>query len=230
MTAIGRIEALLREAKRSAAAKDELVASIAPVRAAIRDRSLPPAKLRGMIEALPPRIDTDFVLHVFGAAAIPGREHPTPIPYAPTPARVILELIDHVPITTGDVFADIGSGLGHVAALVRFLSGARCVGIEIDPAFVGRSLEEAAALDLAIDYRCADVLDADLEATAIFMFAPFPEATMRALLAKLRAKAPPKRLATFACTEQIEGLIDVSVGRLHAGLRIWAFSAENSAL
>lgn len=50
-----------------------------------------------------------------------------------TPARVVLELARRV--TSGDVFVDLGAGLGQVVLLVHLLTGARVRGLEIEPVF-----------------------------------------------------------------------------------------------
>ena len=35
-----------------------------------------------------------------------------------------------------DVFVDVGSGLGRAAALVHLMTGARAIGLEVQPALV----------------------------------------------------------------------------------------------
>src|SRR5262249_9623769 len=53
---------------------------------------------------------------------------PEMVPYQPTPARLILVLIQQIRPTERDVFVDVGSGLGTVPMLVSLLTGARAVG------------------------------------------------------------------------------------------------------
>lgn len=53
----------------------------------------------------------------------------------PTPARVVLELVEKANIMEDDVFYDLGSGLGQVSILVRLLTGAKTKGIEFEPAY-----------------------------------------------------------------------------------------------
>ncbi len=55
--------------------------------------------------------------------------------YQPTPARLIVELVQRAQLEHGDTFFDVGSGLGHVAVVVALLSGARTVGIEVDAGY-----------------------------------------------------------------------------------------------
>src|SRR5262249_49952363 len=54
----------------------------------------------------------------------------------PTPGRILLEMIDKVPLMSADTFYDLGSGLGHVPILVSLLTDARAVGVEVEPTYV----------------------------------------------------------------------------------------------
>ena len=56
---------------------------------------------------------------------------PDLVHYEPTPTRVILDLVDHVPLSVDDVFYDLGSGLGRVVILVNLLTGVASNGIEL---------------------------------------------------------------------------------------------------
>ena len=56
--------------------------------------------------------------------------------YQPTPARHIFDLIDRAALTEGDVLVDLGSGMGHVPLLASICTDARCIGIELEPAYV----------------------------------------------------------------------------------------------
>src|SRR5262245_22592153 len=60
---------------------------------------------------------------------------PKMVLYQPTPARIILELVEQADIGAEDVFYDLGSGLGQVPILVRLLSGARTKGVEVETAY-----------------------------------------------------------------------------------------------
>src|SRR5262249_17310467 len=48
---------------------------------------------------------------------------PEMVPYQPTPARLILALVQEIRPTEHDVFVDVGSGLGTVPILVSLLTG-----------------------------------------------------------------------------------------------------------
>src|SRR5262249_25636914 len=60
---------------------------------------------------------------------------PEMVPYQPTPARIILEIVKQTNLDPHDIFVDIGSGLGVVTTLVSLLSGAASIGIEVQPSY-----------------------------------------------------------------------------------------------
>jgi len=108
--------------------------------------------------------------------------------YQPTPASVILELIDQVPFSEDDLFYDLGSGLGLVIGLVKVLTGARCVGVELQPAYCDYA--QAISRDLRLkdaDFINSDVRNVDLSAgTVFFLFNPFGGAIFDAVMNKLK--------------------------------------------
>jgi hypothetical protein len=122
-----------------------------------------------------------------------------------TPARAILDLVDHAGLTPADVLVDIGSGLGQVAILVRLLSGIEAKGIEIDPAFCRYAQRCAQALGLTgLEFLPVDARDADYSAgTVFYLFTPFMGGILQAVLDRLRteARARPIRVCTYGpCT------------------------------
>jgi SAM-dependent methyltransferase len=105
----------------------------------------------------------------------------------PTPARVVLELVDRVPWQPEDVFYDIGSGLGQVPILVHLLTGVRAVGVEIEPAYCRVARACAAGLGLpGVFFVQADARAADYwPGTVFYLFTPFVGGMLRAALDRL---------------------------------------------
>lgn len=125
--------------------------------------------------------------------------------YQPTPIRHIAGLIEHAAIRSDDVLVDIGSGLGHVPMLVSICTGARCIGIERDAAYVDIARRASKSLHLQnIEFIAQDARDADLsQGTLFYLFTPFTRALLREVLDKLRQEARhrPFRIATLGpCT------------------------------
>ncbi len=131
---------------------------------------------------------------IFLAAPIPtetvARSHGM-VRYQPTPVSVILEMVDQVPLTTADVFYDLGSGLGQVIGVVNVLTGVKCVGVEFEPAYAEYAQKMIGDLRLELmavinaDVRAVDLSDG----TVFFMFNPFGGAIFDQVMAKLRTVA-----------------------------------------
>lgn len=120
--------------------------------------------------------------------------------YQPTPARHILDMIKLSSLTKNDVLIDLGSGLGHVPMLASILTGARAIGIEIDPAYVRCARECARSLNLnRVEFMHADARHADLSAGTVFhLYTPFTGEMLRTVLARLRREGEQR--AIRVCT------------------------------
>lgn len=130
--------------------------------------------------------------------------------YEPTPARAILDMIDQVAIHTGDVFYDLGAGLGHVAIMVHLLTGAEARGVEIEAVYCAhaqRGIQELGLSQVHMINQDARHVD-DTDGTVFFMYTPFIGALLDSVLATLLriAHHHPIVLCTHgACTFDIAG-------------------------
>lgn len=105
--------------------------------------------------------------------------------YVPTPDNVVLSILNLAQVTRTDVVYDLGSGDGRIPIAAARLFGARGVGIEIDPALVRRSVENAAKAGVGdrVAFRAQDLFEADIhDATVVTLF----------LLQGLNLKLAPK--------------------------------------
>lgn len=128
--------------------------------------------------------------------------------YQPSPARIVLELCEQSGLKPGQLFFDLGSGLGQVAILVALLSGAVCRGIEWEPAYVEQARRSAQGLGApGVGFAQADARTADLDGgDAYFLYTPFKGAMLQQVLARLRAQAAqrPITLCSFGpCTQAL---------------------------
>lgn len=130
------------------------------------------------------------------------------VPYEPTPARVILDLIDQVSLSTDDVFYDLGSGLGHVTILAHLVTGATAIGVEIEASYCLHAERRAAALGLSkLRFSNLDARDAHYAGGRVFfMYTPFTGeilATVLDILAQ-EARRRPIVICTYgACTFEV---------------------------
>ena len=146
------------------------------------------------------------VLQMDEPAPDAAEPHEEMVFYQPTPARHIFELIRRAGITGRDVLIDLGSGLGHVPLLVALCTGARCIGIEWEAAYVDCARRCASALNLSgVTFVRQDAREADLSmGTVFYLYTPFKGAMLREMLAALGREAITReiRVCTLGpCTE-----------------------------
>jgi Histone methylation protein DOT1 len=115
---------------------------------------------------------------------------PEMVPYQPTPARLILSLLQEIRPTERDVFVDVGSGLGTVPTLVSLLTGARAVGIEWHSNYCAYAQCCGRRLNLSsVSFVQQDARDADFSTGTIFyMFTPFKGTMLRDVLQRLHSE------------------------------------------
>jgi len=128
--------------------------------------------------------------------------------YQPTPARVILELIEMIPITPQDIFIDLGSGLGQVCILVHLLTGARTHGIEFEPTYCDYACESARRFNLShVEFVNGDARAASyMDGTIFFMYTPFKGAIMENVLQKIEQESRGRTVQICAygeCATQV---------------------------
>ena len=110
-----------------------------------------------------------------------------PTPYIPSTRMNVDEMLRVGGVTPADVVYDLGSGDGRIVIAAAKDYGARGVGIELDPALVKLSADNARAAGVAERalFRQGDVLTADIkDATVVTMY----------LLTSLVAKLEPRLL------------------------------------
>jgi hypothetical protein len=118
------------------------------------------------------------------------------VPYQPTPARHVLDLIAASNLSRSEVFVDLGSGMGHVPLLVSILTGCRTLGVELQPAYVASAEECAARLNLhgsrfvASDARVADLASG----TVFYLFSPFTGRILIDVLDRLQMESLERRV------------------------------------
>jgi SAM-dependent methyltransferase len=133
---------------------------------------------------------------------------PEMVYYQKTPARIVFELVEKAHFLKGDVFFDVGSGLGQVAMLVNLLTGVRAIGVEFEPAFCRYARECAAQLNLSgVRFDNVDAREADFsEGTVFFLYTPFRGEILRNVLEVLKKESLERkiRLITYGpCTAQV---------------------------
>jgi hypothetical protein len=128
------------------------------------------------------------------------QREPELVPYQPTPARHIFDLIDRLALTANDVLMDLGSGLGQVPMLASLCTVAQAIGIEMEPGYVESARRSAQALNLCrVTFIQQDARAADLSAgTVFYLYTPFIGTVLRRVLDNLRRETVSRSIRVAA--------------------------------
>ncbi len=183
--------------------RDTAARQHAALRARIRERTLEPAEFLAQLQAVPFEWRDHLCEEIFDLAYSPLE--PAPVAEAVThhyPSGVgeILFMLERSQLRPDRVFVDLGAGLGKVVLLVALLSGARAVGVELDPARVERARAAARALQLDnAEFIAADLREVSLpEADVYYMFMPGVALRSSEIIARLAPLSARRHIRLFA--------------------------------
>jgi SAM-dependent methyltransferase len=115
------------------------------------------------------------------------------VPYLPCPVATVLEAVQQAAVTSDDVFVDVGAGLGRVAVLTHLLTGAGCIGLEIQPGLVQAARGRAAWLNLShvrfVEGDAVDLIRFITIGTVFFLYCPFGQDRLHRVLDDLEHTA-----------------------------------------
>jgi hypothetical protein len=115
----------------------------------------------------------------------------------------IVRMLIEVPVGRGDVFIDLGAGLGKVVLLAGLLTDASARGIELQGTLVERAREAAAQLSVDARFEQGDAREANLDdGTIFFLYLPFTGPALADVLRRLHAIA--RRRAIVVCALAID--------------------------
>ncbi|HZZ76631.1 MAG TPA: hypothetical protein VFE04_11910 [Puia sp.] len=128
--------------------------------------------------------------------------------YQKTPVRIVFEMINNAAFKRGDVFYDLGSGLGQVTILVNLLTSVTSKGVEYEPAYCEYSKTVAADLNLGdVEFINADARYADYSSgTVFFMYTPFEGKILGDVLNTLNAESKKRKIKIITygpCTKEV---------------------------
>jgi SAM-dependent methyltransferase len=139
-----------------------------------------PAVFRAELARVPPGDRDAWLDHVCELEGIPddGPELPRGcVPYLPCSVATLLDMVAQAGVTHEDVFVDVGSGLGRATALTHLLTGASCIGLEIQPGLVHAARRLAARLRLTrfsvVQGDAAELTGFMTVGTVFFLYCPF---------------------------------------------------------
>jgi hypothetical protein len=156
---------------------------------------------------------------------------PEMAPYQPTPVRHILHLITATALAEGDVFVDLGSGLGHVPLLVSMVTGAQSLGIEVQAAYVASARECARSLHLSrVQFIPQDAREADLSSgTVFYLYSPFNGSILTEMLSTLRMESTRRSIKICSlgpCTRTVANETWLKASALPDTGRVTVFDSQ----
>lgn len=203
LIAAGQPEALVeRYHAMHAALAAQDAAEFGALRAQLRAGTFTPADYRQALTTLPQHDWDGWTRRVFELHQAP----PTTVTltaemvgYVTTHVVQVLEMASE--LTPDDVYYDLGSGIGFVPILAAWLSGARAVGVELEPAFVAMARERTAQLGLTerVRFVQADLREVDYaDATALYMFYPCRGQTLEQVIDRFEPVAVTRALKLYS--------------------------------
>jgi SAM-dependent methyltransferase len=136
------------------------------------------------------------------------------IQYLPTSYSVLRRVLRRASVGRGDVFVDLGSGMGRAVFVASDLGARRAVGVEIDEALVNRAranLTRSRLRAREVEFVHAPAETYSLEqATVIFMYHPFGAGTMTAVAENIAGglKKNPRNLRVVYLNPQCSSVLD----------------------
>ncbi len=163
-------------------------------RSAIEQGQHEPTRFRAALLSTSPHDRDAWVDLVLGLEEIPDDGPDLPrgcVPYLPCPVDSLIRAIDAADVRASDVFIDVGSGAGRTAALVRLLTGASVLGVEIQTALVRASRNLAKRLrSWSFDtLECDATMLPGLAGSVYFLYCPFGGEHLTAFLSTLEPVA-----------------------------------------
>ncbi len=229
----------LRAVKRHATAVKSMLLQVheqlwARTREGIRQGAFPAVELLPLLQGYveprrrekwsdPPRYDAldTFVDGLLQIDEMPRtREQPDPemVLYQPTPARIVLDLLQRSQPGPHDVVYDLGSGLGRVPLLVGLVCDAITIGVEYEPAYVEYARRRAQMLNLPrVQFLHADARDVNYaDGTVFYLYTPFKGKILQRVMELLRYEARSRQIRV--CT--------YGPGSLDVAPQEWLVSAD----
>jgi SAM-dependent methyltransferase len=131
------------------------------------------------------------------------------VPYIPCGVDAIVHAVREAPVTSRGVFVDLGAGVGRALVVAHLLSGARAVGVELQPHLVAEGRAHVARLGLEGAVRLVEG-DAGAcpvpEGTVFFIYASFGRDVLSRVLAWLLPLARDRRVTLCAVGFEIDGV------------------------
>jgi SAM-dependent methyltransferase len=160
-----------------------------------------PARFRATLLGVPATVRDAWLDRVLGLEGHYEDDPALPsgcVPYLPCEVDALVRLVEHTAVGPADVFVDIGAGVGRAATFVHLLTGARAIGIEIQPTLVLAARNLTSRLSLpgvaCIEGDAANVSSFMTIGSVFFLYCPFSGGRLAKVLDDLEPIARTRML------------------------------------
>lgn len=196
---------------------------IESLQVSLREGGLTPQQFRSALLDVPAR-DRDTFVDTLLEFDVPDDSAALPkgcVPYLPCAVDALLDVVTATKLGPTDVLVDVGSGVGRALAVLHLLSGAKAIGIEVQPDLV-RSARAVRTRFPSLDLETieAEVHGAlPVRGSVYFAYCPFSGARFEAFVDSLQS-AGPFRLACVDVTHLPRPWLETSVvGAVQCSIR-----------
>ena len=175
---------------------DARCAEAEQLRVRLASGEVPPGEFRAALLRVPPFERDAWLDRILGLDELPEDGPDLPrgcVPYIPCAVDTLLRMVEHADVQPGDVFVDIGAGLGRSAVLTHLVTGASALGIEIQAGLVRAARELTQRLNTPriawLEGDAAQRTDSLARGSVFFLYCPFSGARLEQLLDGLEAVA-----------------------------------------
>ncbi len=138
----------------------------------------------------------NLVSFILTGCSLPGVPF---VRYVPTPEEVVAEMLQLARVNRDDLVYDLGCGDGRFVITAAKLFGARGVGVDIDPARVQESEENAQREGVAdrVRFFVHDLFETDIRGATVVTLYLFPDLNLKLRPKLLRELRPGTRVLSY---------------------------------
>ncbi len=171
------------------------------LRAELQNARVTLARFTAELEAIPEHRRDEWLDRLWDVDGIEADASELPrgcVPYLPCALGTVLDALRLAAVTAEDVFIDVGAGAGRAALLAHLMTGAGCIGLEIQPALARAAQARADWLGLSrLRFLAGDAIDTLRYVpigTVFFMYCPFGAERLQRFLDELEQRARVRQI------------------------------------
>ncbi|MDQ2642880.1 MAG: class I SAM-dependent methyltransferase [Myxococcota bacterium] len=171
------------------------------LRSELRNARVTPARFAVELEAIPQQQRDEWLDRLWDVEGIEADSPDLPrgcVPYLPCAVQTLLDAVREAAVTAEDVFVDVGAGAGRAALFAHLMTGAGCIGLEIQPALARTAQARADWLGLSrLRFLAGDATETLRYVplgTVFFLYCPFGAERLQRFLDVLEHRARVRQI------------------------------------